>query len=194
MIDQSPFDQLSKHADDVGLVFGSEGQVRIIPVAKDTKAAERSTLGVNPFSGKNLGTGPDFGGLEALGFFNDLEFDRQSVAVPTGNIGALVAGHRLALNHEILENLVQGSSHMHIAVGERRSVVQDETIRVGFFALRNDLLVKLAVFPFFEAGRLAFHQISTHRKFGFGQIQRGFVAGRTVLRTHSYSGSKGRRK
>src|SRR5262249_57232897 len=59
-------------------------------------------------------------------FLFDLRFDWQSVAVPTRNVGSVVACHALGLDDEVLQNLVEASAQMDGARGVRRTIVKDE--------------------------------------------------------------------
>ena len=52
--------------------------------------------------------------------------DRQAVAVPAGHVGRVEARHRLGLDHDVLQDLVDRVADVDVAVGVGRAVVQDE--------------------------------------------------------------------
>ena len=55
----------------------------------------------------------------------DLDFDRQAVAIPAGDVGRVEALHGLELDDEILEDFVERVAEVDVAVGVGRAVVQD---------------------------------------------------------------------
>ena len=57
--------------------------------------------------------------------------DRQAVAVPAGDVGAVEAPHRQRADDEVLEHLVEQVPHVDLAVGVGRAVVQDLARRAG---------------------------------------------------------------
>jgi len=48
------------------------------------------------------------------------------VVVPAGDIGRVVAAHRVGTGDEVLQGLVERVTHVQSAVGERRAIVQGE--------------------------------------------------------------------
>ena len=101
----------------------------MIPVADYAKALEVSLLGLNlglrvlaalltELSGGYLAAG-----LSDLLF--NLELNRETVAVPARDIGSVIAGERLRLEDDVLQDLVDGMPEMDIAVGVRRAVVEN---------------------------------------------------------------------
>src|SRR6266446_3675251 len=83
----------------------------------------------------------------------DLEFDRQAVAVPAGDIRRAVAAQSFVFDDEIFEDLVRGVADVDIAVGKGRAVVQDKSF--GASPRNLNLFVELVRLPFFEAVRFA---------------------------------------
>ena len=77
--------------------------------------------------------------------FDHFVFDRKAVTIPARDVRRALAEHRLRFHHEILENFVERSAHVHIAVGEWRAVMQNEQ----FPALSRflNLLVKPRLLP-----------------------------------------------
>ena len=91
----------------------------MIPVADYAKALEVSLLGLNlglrvlaalltELSGGYLAAG-----LSDLLF--NLELNRETVAVPARDIGSVIAGERLRLEDDVLQDLVDGMPEMDIA-------------------------------------------------------------------------------
>ena len=113
------------------------------------------------------------GSLNADPRLIDGVLDRQTVAIPTGNIRRIKASQRPRLDHDVLENLVQRRADVHIAVGERRPVVQDKPCSLTARGL--DALVNPARLPLFETFRFARHQVGFHCKAGLRQVQRVLV-------------------
>ena len=118
----------------------------------------------------------DFRRLQSLELFYHLGFNRQAVAVPARHKGSVEAGHGLALHDEILEHLVQCGAHVHIAIGEGRTVVQHETGGILRLTARYNSLIKLLILPFFQTSRLLGREITTHGERGVRQEDGVFVA------------------
>ena len=58
-------------------------------------------------------------------FAVDFDLDRQTVAIPAGDVWRIEAGHRLAFDDEVLQRFVERVPEMDVAVGVWRAVVQD---------------------------------------------------------------------
>ena len=95
------------------------------------------------------------------------------MAVPARHVRHVFAAHCLVLENEILENLVQRRADVHIAVGERRAVVQQKTLRA--LAPLLDLFVQAVRIPLGQALRLALHKAGAHRKIRLRKVQRIFI-------------------
>ena len=163
-IDKALLHKLGEGAHDVGLVGGREGQVGVVPVTEDAEALEGFFLHLHKAAGKRLGACADFGGAEILGFLHHLELDGQTVAVPAGDVGRVKAGHRLRFDDEVLQHLVQRGAHVHVAIRERRAVMQDELRLAGH--LLHDALVKPGLLPLRQPLRFTRDEIGFHRKVG----------------------------
>lgn len=74
------------------------------------------------------------GGFLRAQFVIHLELDRQTVAIPTGDVGRIVALHSLQADDEILEQLVERVAQVDVTVGVGRAVVQNigRTAFAGF--------------------------------------------------------------
>ena len=80
---------------------------------------------------------------------------------------------------EILEDFVQGVSHMNVAVGEGRAVVQNEE-GLACRTLKH-AAVKVHILPILEHLRLTLGQLRTHCK-----CRRGKVQGFAVIFCHDF--------
>jgi len=67
------------------------------------------------------------------------------VAVPARDVRRAFAEHGLGFHHEILQNFVERGAHVDVAVGKRRSVVQDK--QLGICARLLNLLIDAGFFP-----------------------------------------------
>jgi len=102
---------------------------------------------------------------------DELGLDRQAVAVPSRHIRCAEAGHGPVLDHDILEDLVQGMAQVDIAVGVRRPIVKD--IGSSFPAPRPPSLYFMVNILFFPRGLHLFlnlFQVGPDGKVSFWQI------------------------
>ena len=116
-----------------GVMLVIERQIRVVPVAKHAKATEASLLELDVLDSELVAKLADLsrGGLvELLGaeLLLDLVLDRLTVAVPTGDIGNLIALHHPVTVDHVLGDLVHGVADVDRAVGVRRAVVQHELL------------------------------------------------------------------
>ena len=165
------------------LRFGVIGHcgVGMIPITRDAQALEFLALHREPMLGEIAALFAEFDdgdfvlvfALSAVLLF-DFPFDRQAVAIPTGDVVGVKAEHLLAAGDEILQHLVERMADMDIAVGVGRAVMQHKARAAGGgFA---QALVKVDFVPARHQLRLALRQACAHRKFrlrekkGFGII------------------------
>ena len=161
-----------------GVMLVIERQVGVVPVAEHAQTTETGLLQLDVLDSElvaeltNLGRG---GLVELLGteLLLDLVLDRLTMAVPTGDIGNLIALHHPVAVDHVLGDLVHGVADVDRAVGVRRAVVQHEFL-VALVLLQN-LLVDLVVLPVLESLRLGLGKTGTHGKTGLGQIHRLLV-------------------
>ncbi len=128
----------------IGLVFLVERQIGIVPVAQHTEPLELRALNVDVFAGVGVAGPADRhrvgAGIAGLAhFLRDLEFNRQAVTIPPGNIRRAFAAYGLVFDDDVLENFVQRGADMDVAIGKRRAVMQDKFWRTS--ALRLDFFV-----------------------------------------------------
>ena len=171
-------DHFRQRAHFVGFEAEIERAVRVFPVAEHAQALEVATLDVDLLVGEFAALGAELRGVE---FHADLavllldrQFDRQAVAVPARHVRRVEAGHRLRLDDDVLEDLVDRVAEMDRAVGVRRAVVQHE--RRPALGLRADARVQAIGFPARQGVRLALGQVAAHRELRRGQMDGGFVA------------------
>ena len=152
-IDHTLIEHGLKDLDVGGIVLVIERQVGIVPVAEHTQATEAGLLQLDVLDSELVAELTDLsrGGLvELLGaeLLLDLVLNRLTVAVPTGDIGNLIALHHPVTVDHVLGDLVHGMADVDRAVGVRRTVVQHELL-VTLVLLQN-LLVDLVVLPVLE--------------------------------------------
>ena len=161
-----------------GIVLVIERQIGVVPVAEHAQTAEAGLLKLDVLDSELVAELTDLGrgGLvELLGaeLLLDLMLDRLTMAVPTGDIGNLIALHHPVAVDHVLGDLVHGMADVDRTVGVRRTVVQHELL-VTLVLLQN-LLVDLVVLPVLESLGLGLGKTGTHGKTGFGQIHRLLV-------------------
>ena len=173
---------LTKNLDLACLKLRLQSQVGVLKVTNNAQTLELVAHDVDVFGCEFL---TDLAQLQ-LGDVLFLVADRrqcfqlngQAVSIKTGHIRSLEALHVLLADNDVLDDLVQGSTHVDIAVCVRRAVVQDE-LRLALVVL-HELIVQVVVVPILEHDRLLFGQTGTHLKQSLGQIQ-GTVVLRFVL-------------
>ena len=116
-----------------GVMLVIERQIGVVPVAEHAQTTEAGLLQLDVLDSElvaeltNLGRG---GLVELLGaeLLLDLVLDRLAMAVPTGDIGNLIALHHPVAVDHVLGDLVHGVADVDRAVGVRRAVVQHELL------------------------------------------------------------------
>ena len=161
-----------------GVMLVIERQIGVVPIAEHAQATEAGLLQLDVLDSELVAKLADLsrGGLvELLGaeLLLDLMLDRLAMAVPTGDIGNLIALHHPVTVDHVLGDLVHGVADVDRAVGVRRAVVQHELL-VTLVLLQN-LLVDLVVLPVLESLGLGLGKTGTHGKTGLGQIHRLLV-------------------
>ena len=130
LVDVTVLVHSAEHTDLLGLEAGIHGLVGVLPVAHHAHALEAVALDIDVVVGKLMaGTAElrDAHGLVVqLVLLDDGGLDGHTVVVPAGDIGGIVAAHRVHAGDKVLQGLVQGVAHVQRAVGERRAVVEGE--------------------------------------------------------------------
>ena len=178
-VDVAAFHHALEHADLAGLVAEIHRAVRMPPVAQHAEALEVGHLQRDLLGRIGAALGLDFGaGQVAAEGLLDLVLDRQTVAIPAGNVGRVEAFELPRLDDHVLQDLVDGVADVQLSVGVGRAVVQDELRRTATGVAQP--LVQALVVPRLDPCRLALGQVATHRERGVGQVQRGTQVGSCV--------------
>ena len=166
LVEAVPLGKTGQFARRGSFVVGGHRQVRVLPVAEDAETLELLALDFDPFLGVSPALLADLGlahlALSLAEFLVDLQFDRQTVAVPARHVRGVEALHTLALDDDILEDLVQRVADMNVAVGIGRAIVQGEVrFTGGRFA---DFAVQFKLSPALHDFRFALWQVAAHRE------------------------------
>ena len=105
-------------------------------------------------------------------------FDRQAVAIPTRHVRDLIPRHRLRLDDDVFQNLVQRVADVDAAVRIRWPVVQHIAREplAGFL----DAFIQLFLRPPGQHLRFPLRQIRLHREVGLRQIEGRFIVHRMI--------------
>jgi hypothetical protein len=95
--------------------------------------------------------------------------DRQAVAVPARDVRRAEPAHGLVAQDGVLQELVEGGADVDVAVGEGRTVVQDEGRLAGGAGL--DLAVEALALPVGDPDGFALGQTGPHREIGDGKVE-----------------------
>ena len=168
---------VAQGADDARFGLRLHGEIGMRPVAKDAEADEIGFLHLDLARRISAAGGAEFGGADFGARFADLLLhfllNRQAVAVPAGNVGAVETEQMAGFGDDIFQDFVKRMADVNGTVGIGRAVVQDKFRRISeggaLFA------VNIGLFPESEHLRLTLRQIAAHRKSGFGKVQRIFI-------------------
>ena len=170
-----PFSRsLPERPDLVRFVLEGHRRVRMVPVAQHAQPPEVGLL-LHDLLVR-------VGAREPLRFLDrdvlavrllDLHLDRHAVAIPARHVRRVEARERLALDDDVLQDLVDRVADVDVVVRVRRAVVQHEARPAR--RRRPDGLVDLLLLPLLDPGRLALREIAAHRKPRVRQIERGLV-------------------
>ena len=178
-----PLEQhLSEHLDLGGFVALLQCEIGLFPVCPDAPALEPLHLAIHLLAGVRGGLLPQLERRQGLALLRihrlkNLQLDRETVAVPARHVAHPAALHHLVLVDHILENLVQGVTHVQGTVGVGRPVVQRET---GAVVLQPQRSVNPVVFPERLKFRLAFHGVGAHAESRLQQVERVLVGGTSL--------------
>ena len=162
---------LRQRADLVGLGAEVHRRVGMIPGSEHTEPPEILFLPFDLFGGPGARLCDYFARRKVLAvLLLDLDLDRHAVAVPARHVVRVVAGHLVALDDDVLQDLVDRMTDMDVVVCIRWAVVQDPLRSTD--RRRADPVVDALLVPFADPVRFALRQIPAHRKRRVGQIQR----------------------
>ena len=175
LVDEALVHELGELAHDRGLVGGRHREVGGLPFSEHPQPLELRALDVDEFQGV-LPAGPAEGDRRHLPLLGaqaavHLQLDGQAVAVPAGHVGRVVARHRPAAHHDVLEDLVEGGAEVDVAVRVGRTVVEDEGGPP--LARGADLGVEPVGLPLLQAARLGLGQVGFHGELGTREIEGG---------------------
>ena len=173
LVDVAVFIHLAEHTHLVCLEALVHGLVRVLPVADNAQTLEALHLDADILLGVGLAGGAEVGNAHCLVIelllLDDGAFDRHAVVIPAGDVGRVVAAHCVRAGDEVLDGLVKGVTHMDVAVGERRAVMQVEQ-RLAFVFLEH-FVVNIELLPVLEHIRLTLGKAGSHGEIGLGKIQ-----------------------
>mmetsp|Transcript_46626 Transcript_46626/g.97979 ORF Transcript_46626/g.97979 Transcript_46626/m.97979 type:complete len:293 (+) Transcript_46626:2230-3108(+) len=170
----SLFVHFAKHTNLRRLVLRKQRQVGVGKVANDTVSLERGALLLHRLLGEcggPLAEGDGSQGLTLLRFhrLQHLQLDGEPVTIPSRHVVHLLPFQNLMPIDEILEKLVQRVSDVQVAVGVRRSVVEDEPLGAAGFGIGREFGVEVRRGPVRLQFRFALDGIGTLREVGFGE-------------------------
>src|ERR1700736_1319935 len=126
-------EELADFADDLRLGRVGHGGIGVVPITDDPESLEVALLHLDPMSRELPAFLTElvdrYAVLRLIGgsvLLLDDPFDRQAVAVPARNEGGVLAEHLLRAVDHVLEDLVERSPQMKLAIGIGRAVMKDE--------------------------------------------------------------------
>ena len=177
LVDVALLGHLAEDLDLTRFKLRLQGQVGVLEVTDNAQTLELVAHDVDMLGGKLFTDLAQLQLGDVLLFVADrgqsLQLNGQAVGIKAGHIGSLIALHVLFADDDILDDLVQGSAHVDIAVCIRRAVVQNE-LGLALIVL-HELVVQVVVVPILEHDRFLLGQAGTHLEQGLGQIQRTVV-------------------
>ena len=177
LVDVALLVHLTEHLDLARLKHGIHGQIGVVPVGAHAQTDELLLLYLHVLLCKLVAGGTELGNGHLLAvqlvLLDDGRLDGHAVVVPAGDVGHAVALHGLGLVDEVLEDLVERSAHMNVAVGEGRAVVKQEGRLLC--ALGQHGVVKIHLLPVAQGLGLALGEVRPHGKFGLREIEGAVV-------------------
>ena len=172
-------DDFPERADDVRFRLKIHGQIRSVPISKHAQPLEIRPLLIDLPACVLSVSNPEPGGVDLASWlthlFLHLQFDRQTMTIPTRHIGCIVAIERAAFYDDVLDHLIDRVADVNIAIGVRRTIVKNE-FRLPAARLA-DFLVQAGTLPVFLNFRLALGKISFHGKSGLRKVEGTLVIG-----------------
>ena len=172
-VDQALLDEASEAGKDLGFVRRIHRAVFGRPIGKDAQALELAPLFLDEGGGELRAGLADAKRVErlllSLQFLHHLMLDRQTMAVPARDVRRPEPAHGLIPEDGVLEQLVEGGADVHVAVGERRSVMEHEGRLAGGAGL--NLAIETVALPMGDADGFAFGQAGPHGEVGHRQVE-----------------------
>ena len=159
----------AEHPDLLRLKGMMQGQVRMVPVTKYAQAFELFPLDVDELMGIGIALGPQVQRRHAVAVHahgvQACVLNGHAVGIPAGNIRGIKAFGIFILNNDIFQNLVHSRTHMDMAIGIGRPVME-HPFCMPFVQLLF-LFINLVFFPEFQEFRFPLRQVATHGKLCF---------------------------
>lgn len=189
-VDESLLAETCEDFEDSRFVAWEEGEVGVFVIRDGHESFHLTGLEFDLFVGVGLalaaergaslvvGESIEFGGFPGFDEVgHDLVLDGEAVAVPAWYVGAVVSGHELAADDEVLERFVHEVSEVDRAVGVGGAVVEDESLASlgGFLHCVVEALLVGEGVPAFERGGLVLDKVRLHGEGGLGEVEGLFV-------------------
>ena len=107
--------------------------------------------------------------------FFDRVFNRQTMAVPAGDVLGIETCQLPGLDDHVLQHFVQRMANVQLAVGIGRAIVQHKQGRA--LTRSTQFFVQTALVPVFHPAGFALGQVAAHGKGRVRQVQRVAVVG-----------------
>ena len=91
------------------------------------------------------------------------------MAIPAGNVLAIIARHEFGFDDDVLQDFIERRSHMDMSIGIGRTVMEDIFLLV--LGGLPQLVINLFFLPLLEDDRFPFGQVGLHGKIGLWQIE-----------------------
>ena len=149
-------------------------QIGIIPIGIDAQPLQLLALRIDPILRISAAFGAelDSGNFVLVQLFLailllNLPFNGQAMAIPTGDIRGVLAKQSLCADNHVFQDMVQRMADMHVTIGIRRAIMQDELLppTTAIAQVRIEILL----LPARQNARLLLRKASLHREVGFGQ-------------------------
>ncbi len=174
-VDLLTLGQIGQRIDDRRFERGIDRTVGTIEEAEVSHANALIALAIQPINGALAATRAQLEGIDGMKIFDAqvLErfvLDREPVHVPAGNELGVLTVEQGNLHEHVLEDHVQEVTHVQIAVGVGRSVVQDP--RPIGSVTGEAPLVRSVLAPPFDAAGLAQRKLGLHGKGRARKVER----------------------
>ena len=162
----------SERPNNIGLYAKVHGQVRFVPVPKNTDSNKVFTLSVHllhrivttllsEYRVVNFDT-------SLTNFLFNIVLNRQTMTVPTWNIRSIKTAHSTRLHDNIFQYFVNRMAKVDVPIGVRRPIMQN--ILFTATACFPYLSINIFFVPLFKNARLSLCQIRTHWETRFWKI------------------------
>ena len=129
-VNQPLFHEDGEGAQDLRFVGRVERQIRLLPIAEHAEPLELLALDIDELARERFAAScRTSSGARPRDSFTTLYSIGRPWQSQPGTIRRAKAGHRFRFHDQVLQDLVQRRAHVHVAVGERRAIVQDEQLR-----------------------------------------------------------------